>query len=124
MGLSFYLQMLGSSVKTLLEPLGPSGSTAPLTKYGAALYSPDDVCKVQNIAPITDRMRETLRRQASGRGGWELDAGFRQGYWHRPWGTAKDPGSTKTEWTRPTMYRRDRLPEGTLPLGSGKIFPK
>lgn len=51
----------------------------------------------------------------------ELCAHFRRGHWRRPPGQGDDPTASKTVWVRPTLVRRDRLPEGALPGGSESI---
>jgi hypothetical protein len=55
---------------------------------------------------------------ASRKRGEYLKPRYRSGYWHRPLGKGDDPLYPKTEWTRPTIARKDLRNRGILPEGS------
>lgn len=91
-------------------------------KDGPALVTSAEVLKVQSVIRLSTEEREIIRDQLSGRGGWEVKAHFREGYWRRPKGEGHNPDASKTVWVRPTLVRRDRLPDNTLPLGAEKVL--
>ncbi len=92
-------------------------------KDGPALVDAAEVCKVQSVVELSPKERVIIRDQLSGRGGWEVRAHFREGFWRRPRGEGHNPAAAKTIWVRPTLVRSDRLPDNTLPLGVGKVVP-
>ena len=121
LGLSFYLSTFNHSYSNTLERIPNAKKVYAGAKDGAALFSAADVCKVQNIVQLTPQEKVILRDQVSGRGGWEVRAHFREGFWRRPRGEGHNPAALKTIWVRPTLVRRDRLPENALPLGVGNV---
>ena len=83
-----------------------------------AITDESEICTVTSLRRLSPEERTAFLDYASGRGGYEVSAHFRIGYWHRPRGFGDDPTHPKTEWTNPTLVRRDRLPEGAVPGGS------
>lgn len=75
------------------------------------------VCLVQNLHSLTGEERSILRHYVRGIGR-EISPHFREGYFSRPPGQGHDPTAQKTIWHRPTIVKRDSLPEGALPYGS------
>lgn len=120
-GLCVYLQTFTKTYPGLVEPVPPMKKIYAGCGDGPALMSAADVCKVQSVVKLTLEEKDIIRDQLSGRGGWEVRAHFREGFWRRPPGEGQNPLAEKTIWVRPTLVRRDRLPENTLPLGVGKI---
>ena len=88
-----------------------------------AITDESEICSVTSVRKLSVEERKLFFDYASGRGDYELSAHFRIGYWHRPRGRGQDPNYPKTEWTHPTLVRRDRLPEGAIPGGSKVKIP-
>lgn len=79
-----------------------------------------------DVTTVTNRYTISPEEQAwlegsSAQQRYELSAHWRRGYWHRPLGQGDDPFALKTEWTRPTLVRKDRLAPETKPGGSWQI---
>ncbi|MBI4408049.1 MAG: hypothetical protein HY565_06140 [Candidatus Kerfeldbacteria bacterium] len=82
-----------------------------------AIIWESEVTTVTNCYPLTPEEQDWLGT-ATARERYELCAHWRSGYWHRPMGMGQVPGAERTEWTRPTLVRKDRLPEGAKPGGT------
>lgn len=121
LGLSFYLNTLGNSYSDVTEQIPSLKKAYAGAKDGPALMDSAEVCKVQSIVKLSPEETTIIRDQLSGRGGWEVRAHFREGFWRRPRGEGHNPLAKKTIWVRPTLVRRDRLPENALPFGVGKV---
>lgn len=76
------------------------------------------VCTVSSIFELSREERTILESCRTGAGGYEVRAHFRCGYWRRPPGLGTDPTAQKTVWVRPTLVRRDRVPNGAVPGGA------
>lgn len=90
-----------------------------------AVTKGSEVCTVSSIYTISEEERMILtniQRVPGSQGGWEVRAHFREGHWRRPKGKGHDPTAQKTVWVRPTIVRRDRLPEGGVPGGTEKVL--
>lgn len=114
LGFCLYLAMTDAAGRTdelvKREPL-PSTLRGPrLVTDGA------QVCLVQSMHVLTPEERQAFATTAAG--GYELSPHFRRGYWSRPPGKGDDPDAVKTVWHRPTIVRRDVLPDGALPIGA------
>ena len=120
-GLCVYLQTFTATYSGLVEQVPSSKKIYAGGEFGPALMSAAEVCKVQSVVKLTLEEKDIIRDQLSGRGGWEVKAHFREGFWRRPHGQGHNPAASKTVWVRPTLVRRDRLPENSLPLGVGKV---
>lgn len=123
-GLCFYLNTFNTSNGSspdLIERMPQIKKVYAGTKDGPALMDAAEVCKVQSIVELSPEETTIIRNQLSGRGGWEVSAHFREGFWRRPPGEGHNPLAKKTIWVRPTLVRRDRLPDNALPFGVGKI---
>lgn len=116
-GLSHYLlnfpqKERGESVR------GPAQTPHPPLRI---VTSGTHVCTVQGSFEISREEREVFREFARGR---EISSPFfREGYYSRPPGLGSDPLAARTIWHRPTIVRRDLLPEGTLPQGKEARIP-
>lgn len=121
-GLCFYLQTFTKTYSGLVEQVPPVKKIYAGTEDGPALMSAADVCKVQSVVKLTLEEKTIIRDQLSGRGGWEVRAHFREGFWRRRPGEGQNPAAKKIVWVRPTLVRRDRLPKNALPLGVGKVI--
>lgn len=120
-GLCFYLNTLGNSYSDVTVRIPSTKKVCVGAKDGPALVDEAEVCRVQSIVKLSPEEKTIIRDQLSGRGGWEVRAHFREGFWRRPRGEGHNPAALKTIWVRPTMVRRDRLPDNALPLGVGKV---
>ena len=116
-GLGLYLKMLPATSPHVSEWNYEKGRLLGSLDH-RAITDEAHVCSVSSTRKLSAEDRAMLFAFASGRGDYELSAHFRIGFWHRPRGKGQDPTYPKTEWTHPTIVRRDRLPEGGLPGGS------
>ncbi|MDB4991768.1 MAG: hypothetical protein JWL75_13 [Parcubacteria group bacterium] len=119
-GFAFYLQAFQESQKDLVTRI--PAENQPIRRapsLGTSLISPEEIFKVQSIFSLSREERTGLSNFFAGRGGWEVNTHFREGYWRRPAGEGNNPLAQKTIWARPTMVRRDRLAENSLPMGAG-----
>ncbi len=123
LGFTFYLQAFQESHKDLVQRVSVDYQRPQPTSFGKAIVSPEDVFRVQSLFELSSEERIGLTNYFSGRGGWEINTHFREGHWRRPPGEGGNPLAQKTIWVRPTMVRRDRLPENCLPMGSSKMIP-
>lgn len=119
-GLCLYLNAFNDSYSDAVKQIPDIKKAYAGAKDGPALTDSAEVCRVQSIVKLTPEETTIIRNQLSGRGGWEVRAHFREGFWRRPRGEGHNPLAKKTIWVRPTLVRRDRLPDGALPLGVGK----
>lgn len=120
LGFAFYLQAFEDSHKGLVRRIPAEELPRPDSPHpGESIASPEDIFKVQSIFELSAEEREGLTNFFAGKGGWEVNTHFREGHWRRPPGEGHNPSTPKTVWVRPTMVRRDRLAEGTLPMGRG-----
>ena len=122
-GLCLYLNTFKGSHADVTERIPNITKVYAGAKDGPALVDAAEVCRVQSVVKLSAEDRVIIRDQLSGRGGWEVRAHFREGFWRRPRGEGHNPAAVKTIWVRPTLVRRDRLPDNTLPLGVGKVIP-
>lgn len=120
-GLCIYLKSFESR-KGLIQPESYPKMSSKLTRFGPALHAESEVCRVQNFMHMTPDEREIIRQYLSGKGGWEVCAHFRRGYWRRRSGEGHDPNAEKIVRVPPTLVRKDRLPEGALALGKAQEF--
>ena len=119
-GFTFYLQAFHESQKDLVTRIrNEDHPKLRASSYGTSLVSPEEIFKVQSIFSLSREERDGLSNFFAGRGGWEVNTHFREGHWRRPPGEGDNPLAQKTVWVRPTMVRRDRLAENTLPMGTG-----
>ncbi|OGH64497.1 MAG: hypothetical protein A3J66_00920 [Candidatus Magasanikbacteria bacterium RIFCSPHIGHO2_02_FULL_47_14] len=83
------------------------------------------VCRVADDVELPlEIMQQFGKGYRAGRHhGTELSAHFRTGHWRRPPGFGEIPFAEKTVWVRPTLVRRDRLPEAALPEGRIALPP-
>lgn len=88
---------------------------------GKVLADAAMVCHVQSIYKLDAEEKTVFRNVMMGKGGYEVSTHHREGHWRRPPGKGHDPTADKTVWIRPTIVRRDRLQEGTLPKGTEKV---
>ena len=121
-GLCLYLNAFNSSYSDVTERIPGIKKAYAGAKDGPALTDSADVCRVQSLVKLTPEDKTIIRGQLSGRGGWEVRAHFREGFWRRPRGEGHNPLAKKTIWVRPTLVRRDKLPDNALPLGVGKAI--
>ncbi|MDP2655260.1 MAG: hypothetical protein Q8P17_01730 [bacterium] len=120
-GLCLYLNSFSNTYSNVTERIPNIKKAYAGAKDGPVLTEAAEVCRVQSIVQLTLKEKEIIRDQLSGRGGWEVRTHFREGFWRRPRGEGHNPLAQKTIWVRPTLVRRDRLPDGALPLGMGKV---
>lgn len=114
LGFCLYLDMCASDGRTH-ELL--SGLPVPKALRGPRLVTDRaEVCLVQSMHTLSPQEREAFASSSLARS--ESSPHFRRGYWSRPPGKGDDPDAVKTVWHRPTIVRRDRLLENTLPIGS------
>ncbi len=82
-----------------------------------AITTGADITVVRNRFRLTQAEWDALEGKASASGG-EVAPHWRRAHWRRPRGKGNDPTAEKTVWVKPTLVRRDRLPEVGLPGGS------
>jgi hypothetical protein len=111
-GLSIYLRTRPPQTRPTTAPLKAVQRGVP-----RILTQDAHVCLVQNEHALNENERTTLRAYANGNMSIEASPHFREGYYSRPPGKGTDPLAEKTIWHRPTIVRRDLLPNGTLPYG-------
>ncbi|MBI4087276.1 MAG: hypothetical protein HY434_00390 [Candidatus Liptonbacteria bacterium] len=80
-----------------------------------------EVCLVSSVYKLNAEEREVIERIGS-RNYHELGVHFRIGHWRRKPGFGHDPAAKKVVHVRPTLVRRDRLPENAVPGGSANIL--
>lgn len=85
-----------------------------------AVTSEAEVCTVSSVHTLTREEREVLGLEGAERqrAHYEVKTHFRRGHWRRPPGMGDDPNALKIVWVKPTLVRRDRLPENALPSGA------
>lgn len=86
-----------------------------------AITTGAEVCLVSSVYELTAQEREVIERVGP-RGYYELCCHFRRGTWRRKPGFGQDPTAPKVVHVRPTIVRKDRLPEGAVPGGSANIL--
>lgn len=118
-GLCLYLKSLppGSSA-VQEEPQKRKPPRAAASPDTSCISDIAQVCTVSSVHKLTDEERTVLKQCRSGAGGYEVRAHFRIGHWRRPPGLGSDPTAERTVWVRPTLVRRDRVPEGRVPGGA------
>jgi hypothetical protein len=117
LGLGHYILNFPQSQSGDGTHASPSASRLPLRVITKGAH----VCTIEGTFKLTREERSVLRDYASGR---EISSPFfREGYYSRPIGLGSDPTAKRTVWHRPTIVRRDLLPEGTLPQGKEAILP-
>ena len=121
-GFCFYLQAFHETRKDLVSPRPTNLSDVRHNRgSGESLTSTADIFEVQSIFELSSEEKRGFSDFLQGAGGWEVNTHFREGHWRRPAGQGCNPLAEKTIWVRPTMVRRDRLAEGTLPHSTGVL---
>ncbi|MFZ6015741.1 MAG: hypothetical protein ACOYUZ_05320 [Patescibacteria group bacterium] len=85
--------------------------------HAKAVISEAEVCLVGNEGVLTPDERIIMRSEDT-ETSYELSPHFRAGYWRRAPGKGNDPEAPKIVQVRPTIVRRDRLVQGSLPVGT------
>lgn len=116
-GLCFYLKSLPAQsghVSTWTRP-------ASATTDWQAVINTAQVCSLSSAHTLTAEEHQDLRDAVDEerRGStYQVRAHFRRGHWRRAPGKGDDPNSPRVVHVRPTLVRRDRLPEGAAPGGT------
>lgn len=118
-GFSLYLKSLPSNSECI------SGSERKIFlsgKDGSVITDPAEVLAVNAVSPLTRDEKIYLGLEGSDRERKELQMSchWRAGHWRRPPGKGSDPNAAKTVHVRPTLVRKDRLPDVGLPGGAIK----
>jgi hypothetical protein len=69
---------------------------------------------VSSVIPLTPdelKFEELGQQTEAGTAKYEMRTHWRQGYWSRKPGEGHDPNAEKSVWHRPTLVRKDRLPQ-------------
>jgi hypothetical protein len=120
-GFALYLQVLPSGSPHVSAPRRLSSVGAGPDRL--AVLDEADVCTVASMHSLTREelvMLGVIAGEPGERARYQVSCHYREGYWRRPRGQGRIPGAPKTEQVRPTIVRRDRLPEGGAPGGSTK----
>jgi len=123
-GLSLYLKSLPTKKHKESDRLQRSTIQADWQ----SVVNGADVCAVSSAHELSGEEHENLKlaiqdeqlaldAEAKGQT-YEVRAHYRRGHWRRAPGTANNPEAPKVIHVRPTLVRRDRLPDGTAPRGS------
>jgi len=115
-GLCMYLQTLPAGDGHISEWKSPNRPGEPDPD---AITRESEVCLVKSVHTLTPEERRVFG--GCGETGRALRAHFRRGHWRRPPGSGSDPLAARTIHVRPTLVRRDRLPEAALPSGANSL---
>lgn len=119
-GLCLYLKSLPARSKRVSEWIKPV--SVPDWK---AIINAAEVCSVTSVHILTVQEQEGLRGAVDKERNepkHQVRTHYRRGHWRRAPGSGADPDAPRVIHVRPTLVRRDRLPEGAAPGGSESRF--
>lgn len=115
-GLCLYLKSLPARNNQAGDWIKP-----PSVPDWKAIINASEVCSVTSVHTLTAEEQQDLRGAVNEeRSGpkHQVRAHYRRGHWRRAPGYGGDQNSPRVIHVRPTLVRRDRLPEGAAPGGS------